>query len=163
MLAPSLAWPPFSIQFGQEEKMLGHLFERRAYWFNLKATSVFFIPTGRVEKGWWTLCKSSTLPVYVRGSSENNLCCLLIFILCRKNMQTWFSKYITILSKIFSATPLKDIEIFLLKIIPHPTCYHWKLCKFLSYCHCECNSSWTSYSSFFRATSAICLATPEVS
>ena len=43
--------PSFSLQFGQEENILGHLFKRRVYWFISKDTSVFPIPTGRVESG----------------------------------------------------------------------------------------------------------------
>ena len=31
-------------------------FERKAYWFVFKATEVFPVPTGRVERGWCTIC-----------------------------------------------------------------------------------------------------------
>ena len=43
---------PFSpFQFGQEENMLGHSIERRAYCFILKIARAFPIPTGRVRIG----------------------------------------------------------------------------------------------------------------
>ena len=48
--------PPFSIQFIQEDNKHGYSFERRAYWFVLKATRVFHITTGRAGREWWTLC-----------------------------------------------------------------------------------------------------------
>ena len=38
------------IQFGQEENIHGHSFERRTYRFVLKITWVFPIPRGRVER-----------------------------------------------------------------------------------------------------------------
>ena len=37
--------PFFSLQFGLEQNILGHKFQRRAYQFVLKATKVFLIPT----------------------------------------------------------------------------------------------------------------------
>ena len=55
MLASSKKRPFFSIQSGQEENILRHSFERRAYWFVLKATRLFSIPRSRVKGGWWTL------------------------------------------------------------------------------------------------------------
>ena len=42
---PTPKRPSFSLQFFQEQNILGHSFERRAYWFILKATRVFSIPT----------------------------------------------------------------------------------------------------------------------
>ena len=35
---------------------LGHLFERRGYWFVLSYHGIRFSHTGRVEREWWTLC-----------------------------------------------------------------------------------------------------------
>ena len=42
--------PSSSLQFGQRENIFGHSFERRAYWFVMKAARAFPILTGRVEK-----------------------------------------------------------------------------------------------------------------
>ena len=46
--------PYFSLQFSQEQNIFGHLFERRAYQFILKATKVFpiYSYTGRVDRIW---------------------------------------------------------------------------------------------------------------
>ena len=44
--------PPFSIQFIQEDNKHGYSFERRAYWFVLKATRVFHITTGTAGREW---------------------------------------------------------------------------------------------------------------
>ena len=41
---------PFFLQFGQEQNILGHSFERRAYYFVLKANKVFPIPTQPVSQ-----------------------------------------------------------------------------------------------------------------
>ena len=54
-LVPSRKRPPPLLQFGPEENILGNSFEKRAYWFVFKAATGFPIPTGRVEKEWWTL------------------------------------------------------------------------------------------------------------
>ena len=43
--------PSSPFQFGQEENMPGHSFERKAYLFVLNTDSVFSIPIGRVERG----------------------------------------------------------------------------------------------------------------
>ena len=48
--------PPFSIQFIQEDNNHGYSFERRAYWFVLKASRVLHISTERAGREWWTLC-----------------------------------------------------------------------------------------------------------
>ena len=47
--------PSSPLQFGHEENIPGYSTERRAYWFVLKITRVFPIPTGGVGIGWWTL------------------------------------------------------------------------------------------------------------
>ena len=47
-----LSSPSSPLQFGKKENIPGHSFERRTYRFLLKATRVFLISTGRVERGW---------------------------------------------------------------------------------------------------------------
>ena len=43
--------PSFSLQFGQEENILGYSFETIAYWFVLKAARVFSITADRENSG----------------------------------------------------------------------------------------------------------------
>ena len=61
----------FSFQFGPEENITGHSFKMRAYWFVLKITRVFPIPTGRLGIGSWTLICYLILPPHVRYSFED--------------------------------------------------------------------------------------------
>ena len=51
LLVPSKKRSSCPLHSGQEETISGHSFERRAYLFVLKATRVFPIPKGRVERG----------------------------------------------------------------------------------------------------------------
>ena len=70
-LAPSKKRPSPPLQFGQEQNIPGHSFERGADWFVLKTSGVFPITTGRVESGWWTFLQWLALPPYVWDSSDD--------------------------------------------------------------------------------------------
>ena len=63
-------WFPFlhpskkdTLQFGQEGNISGNSVERRVYWFVLKITRVFLVPTGRVGIGWWTIVEDKSMLV----------------------------------------------------------------------------------------------------
>ena len=72
--------PTFSIQFIQEDNKHGYSFERRAYWFVLKATRVFHISTGKAGREWWTLSQWLTLPLFVRDKSLEYKSMLIFFM-----------------------------------------------------------------------------------
>ena len=65
------------LQFDQEEKMPGHSIESRTYWFVLKISRVFPIPTGRVGIGWWTIFTIVIITPTCKWYLEN----LLYFVL----------------------------------------------------------------------------------
>ena len=66
-----------------------HLKEKLTDFF--KTTRVYPIHTGRVERGWWTLCLWLTLPLYVRDCLENKSMLFTHFYLMRrKKYKIWF-------------------------------------------------------------------------
>ena len=62
LLAPSKKCLPSPFSLAKNEKYTWLSFERRAYWFVLKAIMVFPIPRGRLEKVWWKFSTLQTLP-----------------------------------------------------------------------------------------------------
>ena len=65
--------------------LLGHSFERRAYWLLFRFETYHGIPysyTGKVDRGWWTLCEWLKLILRIRDYSfylsgkNRNLACI---------------------------------------------------------------------------------------
>ena len=81
----------FSLQFGQEENILGYFFETIAYWFVLKAARVFSITTDRENSGKRMVNTSLMLilPPYFTDSLDNKSKLFTHFYLMQnKNQET---------------------------------------------------------------------------
>ena len=65
--------PSSIIWYGQEDNIQGHSIERSAYWFVLKITRVFPIPTGREGVGWWNLLQYLALSPHAENLEDKTM------------------------------------------------------------------------------------------